>query len=279
MTLRHTHIGFQAMTTIIATTIALLLASPGLAKDANPNEDLNALKKEREFLRIHHIGPTKLAVENLDWMLSQDIYFVTPALPGHKMSGIVPVPKEYIEKALTVLEVDGALAAGKMPDMKKVAVAMAEYKTNDLIIREVMRNKLVHLKETYAKQVKDLNRLNYEIEQMEEREASTTKAPPAIVDLSGKWNTSFFVQNKMVTYTITQEEDDFSWQISGTGLAEVTRNGKIKGNSVSIEYKRTAGQGKTSGYVPVSGTVSTKPGTNKAIKIVWQNGVVWTKAP
>jgi hypothetical protein len=266
MTLRHTHLGFRARTTIIATTIALLLASPGLAKDANPNEDLNALKKEREFLRIHHIGPTKLAVENLDWMLSQDIYFVTPALPGHMMSGIVPVPKEYIEKALTVLEVDGALAAGKMPDMKKVAVAMAEYKKNDLIIREVMRDKLVHLKETYAKQVKDLNRLNYEIEQM-------------IVDLSGKWNTSFFVQNKMVTYTITQEDDDFSWQISGTGLAEVTRNGKIKGNRVSIEYKRTAGQGKTSGYVPVSGTVSTEPGTNKAIKIVWQNGVVWTKAP
>ena len=284
MTLCRKRIVIPVSKTIVATTIVLLLAGPALTKDAKQKTHLNDLKREREYLQTHHIEPTKLAVENLESMLSQEVLFVSVGPhPGHKMSGFIPAPKTLLEKTLTFREVNKALSEGRTPNLDNVDVELAKIKKNDLIVRETMRNKLVDLKRTYSKQVKDLNRLNAEISKIEktQREALKPKSSPAVIDLSGKWNTSYYVEKKMVTYTITQTKGatKFSWQISGPGLAEETRKGVIKGkNGVSIEYKRTAGHRKSNDFVKVSGTASTKPGTNKASKITWRNGVVWTKA-
>jgi len=100
----------------------------------------------------------------------------------------------------------------------------------------------------------------------------------SFIKIHGTWNTNYFVKGKMVKYNIQQNFDSFSWSVSGPGIAETTKDGKLVGNEISIMYNRTAGPGQTGGkYILVKGTVVTEKGGNRAIRIIWGNGVIWTR--
>lgn len=110
-----------------------------------------------------------------------------------------------------------------------------------------------------------------------EKKGITTQKSDEI-NINGTWDSNYFVDKKMVTYEIKQNGNSFSWNVNGPGIIETTKDGKIKGNQITIKYKRTSGPHQTGGrFVTVNGTVKTNNNSNKVKEIVWSNGVVWRK--
>lgn len=98
------------------------------------------------------------------------------------------------------------------------------------------------------------------------------------IQIHGTWNTNYYVNKKMVIYNIVQDSDSFRWTVSGGGIVEETKGGKLKGKKISILYKRTAGPYTTNNkFVLVTGTVVTEKGGYRAVRINWSNKVTWTR--
>lgn len=84
-------------------------------------------------------------------------------------------------------------------------------------------------------------------------------------NLSGKWNSS--ISN---TYVITQTGNSFSWTV--VGHKEVAK-GTINGREVSAKW----GDGPGKWLGSATGTIETVDDQGRGTKIVWSNGVVFTR--
>ena len=84
------------------------------------------------------------------------------------------------------------------------------------------------------------------------------------VNISGKWNSSLGW-----LYDITQNGSEFSWTVTHQNITEQA-SGSISGMSVQATWSDPNGSGSGSGVIVADST-------GKAIRIEWDNGVIFTK--
>ena len=83
------------------------------------------------------------------------------------------------------------------------------------------------------------------------------------IDISGKWNSSLGW-----LYDITQSGSEFTWIVTHQNITE-RASGSISGLSLEASWSDPNGSGSGSGVIVATGT--------KAIRIEWDNGVIFTK--
>lgn len=242
-------------------------AEPALCQDYN-KEQLARNERILKSLR-EEVSYCEGLADGDDWIV------VTPFSPGRL---VFSAPAEKIIEAITI---------GYYKDL--VSSREATFDRTELERRiRLFRDISEHIKRDLKNEIEDSKREIYRLE-MENYDltkiiASNDPIASEVIQIGGDWNSNYFVRDKagkdvMVTYTINQKKDKtFDWSVTGPGIVENTKNGKIEGKTISILYNRTAGPHQTGGqYRLVEGTVITDRDGNYAVQINWLNGAVWKR--